>query len=337
MDEKYGGSAVKILATKIADQLVADGLHGKTLFVQTKKTFRSEDKLQKSHIFACMPDSISGKKCIQSRQRLVSRQESIGAPEFPWIPTFVNELAWKAAVQQCADVSNSVSVYSPYVFVKTFLVPALYPKGIPSDVEATLLKEWLIGRGVLEKAFFERRKSVFSFGPDSVLKEEPLSAVDRKPKFVTLKNQVLLDIDINGAMYRFKAGQTLDECVGIFLKVEKDNQRSTYSYIERLIQHIDKPIYERNPENTNRNTFDRIVVTVGLPVYMFETKNQLREAVKEYQQEITKRVIKRIQEDATFKKFGVPIGVLRCSNIFFRQDNTLDYIFELKLLSEEDC
>ena len=101
-------------------------------------------------------------------------------------------------------------------------------------------------------------------------------------------------------------------------------------FIDRLIQRIEAPLFERIPENHNEATFDRIRVFVGLPRYMFDSWYELRDAVLKNRAEIDRRVIRRIEEDRQFKKFELPINFIKLSDVTLLRDHTVEYIFELK-------
>lgn len=120
-------------------------------------------------------------------------------------------------------------------------------------------------------------------------------------------------------------------CVRIYINTELVNQRGVdWPFIDRLVQSIEKPSYEREPWNQNKKTFDRIRVTVNLPRYMFETWDELKQAVKDNRQEINQKVLTKIETDRSFKKFGLPVNVLQLSDVVLCRNYTLEYIFELK-------
>ena len=135
----------------------------------------------------------------------------------------------------------------------------------------------------------------------------------------------------NRAVRQFTVGMTLLECAEIFALSELEYRASPqWSMIDRLIQRISSPKYERVPGNTNTATFDQIRVMVSLPRYLFPTWNDLRQAVVDNRKEIDRRVLGKIETDYRFKKYGVPLNVLRLSEIVLRNDYALEYIFELK-------
>ena len=106
---------------------------------------------------------------------------------------------------------------------------------------------------------------------------------------------------------------------------------STYSFLDRLVQKIERPSYERTPDNRNRDTFDHIRVTVNLAsANLFRDWNSFRDTVKRFLPEINKEVMARIRDDRSFQKFGVPVNVLWATSINLGRDHTLEYVFEIK-------
>jgi hypothetical protein len=87
------------------------------------------------------------------------------------------------------------------------------------------------------------------------------------------------------------------------------------SPVERLVQYISPPVYERFPENKNESTFDRIRMSVGLPAYQYGSWETLQSEVKKYKPEIYRLVIQKLKRDRQFKSFGVPMNFLKLSNV----------------------
>ena len=141
----------------------------------------------------------------------------------------------------------------------------------------------------------------------------------------------------NKASSQFEVGMTLDKCIGIFLQTElAHNVPRELSPIDRLIQGIAPPIYERIPGNNDGATFDRIRITVGVPRYQFDSWEDLQKEVKKYQQEICWRVVQRLEQDRQFKRFGVPINFLKLSNAMLLRDYSIELIFEPKVTAPQE-
>lgn len=138
------------------------------------------------------------------------------------------------------------------------------------------------------------------------------------------------------AVSQFEVGMTLAECIGIFLQTELAcSAPQGLSPVDRLVQYIAPPIFERVPENEDKATFDYIRMTVGLPRYQFDSWNALQDEVQKYQHEIYARVIQKLKEDRQFKSYGVPIGFLKMSDALLLRDFSLEFILELKELKND--
>ena len=133
------------------------------------------------------------------------------------------------------------------------------------------------------------------------------------------------------AVDNFQVGMKLEDCVRIYINTELICHRGAdWPFIDRLVQNI-VACYEREPFNKNTKTFDRIRVSVNLGRYLFETWDELKQAVKAHRSEIDKKVLEKIENDRRFRKYNVPINVLSLSDLVLRRDYTLEYIFELKI------
>ena len=108
------------------------------------------------------------------------------------------------------------------------------------------------------------------------------------------------------------------------------------SHVDRLVQSIALPTYERIPGNNNKATFDHVRMTVGLPRYQFNSWEALQNEVKKYQKEICQRVVQRLEKDRQFRKYGIPINFLKVSDVIMRRDFSMEFIFELKVTSPQN-
>lgn len=112
------------------------------------------------------------------------------------------------------------------------------------------------------------------------------------------------------------------------------NEKKDPSPFERLVQNVSVPVYERVPENRDKNTFDFVRIFVGLPRYQYDTWEDLRAAVKKYRPKIYKRVLEKLDESFQHNKYGVPISFLKLGEVALRRDYTMEFVFELKLQEE---
>ena len=79
-----------------------------------------------------------------------------------------------------------------------------------------------------------------------------------------------------------------------------------------------------------RSTFDRIHITVGLPRYQFNSWEDLQDEVKKYHHEIYQRVIRKLEAERPFKKYGVPLNSLVLSDVMLLYNYSIEFIFEHK-------
>ena len=78
------------------------------------------------------------------------------------------------------------------------------------------------------------------------------------------------------------------------------------SELESILISIYNPIIIRLPENTNRKTFDMIKVEM----YFKERENTF-DIIKRNKKEVLEKAIQKIKDYRSFKKYGVPVNILR--------------------------
>lgn len=130
------------------------------------------------------------------------------------------------------------------------------------------------------------------------------------------------------AATKFKEGASLRECLVVFLNETIVRRNVIYTEMERIVQRIERPVYEREPGNQNKNTFDRIRCSVCLCSYL--TWDELKRYIRKWKQDIVWMVEQRIENDNRFQRFGVPINFLHLSALTLTRDFTLEFVFELK-------
>lgn len=250
-----------------------------------------------------------------------------------WTPTFIDKETWQKAAkafQPRHDLKYNVEYY---------LLPEMkgYFSAMTDDELNALIREFLMQFGVLNSPIRQISGNSYYFNDDEVYtldKGSLLFPYEGRMKFhlFTVRDYSSFNMNVWAkASKQFKPGMTLSECIAIFLKTSLEPKPiADLQFIDRLIQHIHPPEYERVPENTNETTFDRIRVSVGLPRFMFETWDELRMAVRDNRKEIDRRVIQKIEQDRQFQKFNVPLNYIKLSEALLRKNYSLEYIFELK-------
>lgn len=103
--------------------------------------------------------------------------------------------------------------------------------------------------------------------------------------------------------------------------VQKANTWNPSEYILS----VEKPIYRRATGNTKKNTFDFIDLMM-----VTRSNDCTRERILENKEEIFHKAITAIENDRSFKKFGVPVGVLKMYQFSIKNNSLLTIHFCLK-------
>lgn len=131
------------------------------------------------------------------------------------------------------------------------------------------------------------------------------------------------------AICSLKEGDTIEKFKQILETVEYE-ERPKPSGIERFVTKIEKPVFERVPENPKTNTFDYIIVDVNIVTDWDEDR---REYIQKHRKEIFEKALQKVEGDRTFQRFGIPINFLRISTVTLKRDSVLEFILELKQLN----
>lgn len=312
------GCAWSIAARTIARRLEADGIVDQVI---AKRPY------YKSHIFL--------RVASDGRELRVYSLGGDNPPEGPlWVPSFLDAGLWQQAAQK-------FRVYRGLdENILHYLLPEMedYLQSIPHAELVSMTRDFLIEYGVINQPIRQRG------GVTTYFNENAIYSLDKAKRF-PIEGRLkfhLFDVSGTGAAFfsnsvwrkaasSFEAGMTLDACIEIFLKTKMVHQAPRKpSPVDRLVQYITPPVYERVPGNNNEATFDRIRITVGLPRYQFDSWEALRDEVKTYQREIAQRVVQKLEESPRFKRYCVPVNFLKLSNITLLRDFSLEFIFELK-------
>ena len=136
------------------------------------------------------------------------------------------------------------------------------------------------------------------------------------------------DIIRRKAIVFMEVGDTIDRFMEL-LSTTKLQKHGPLEGLDRFICKIDKPIFSRTPENPSSMTFDFIHVDVSI-VSEDVIPNRI-EYIKKNKNEILQRVLKKVADSPQFKKYGVPINILRLSKItLIKSQSLIEIIFEVK-------
>lgn len=313
------GCAWSITARTITQKLVTDGIAGKTI---AKKPRYKRD------VWLRVIDDGNGQAHIKwdFADKLVE--------EPLWVPSFIDEGIWTRAVSKFpfdGRLDENVVKY---------LLPEMdeYLQSIPDSELISMTRDFLIENGVLNQPIQQRKGKTYYFDKNEIysLDKAELFPIEGKIKFHIFTVRGPGRACFNSGLWlkaasQFEVGMTLKECIGIFLKTElKHNIPQVPTPIDRLVQYIASPVFEREPGNIDESTFDRIRITVGLPRYQFDSWEALRNEVNKYQKEIYQRVIQKLEQDRSFMGYGVPLNFLKLSNAILLRDFSMEFIFELK-------
>ena len=130
------------------------------------------------------------------------------------------------------------------------------------------------------------------------------------------------------ALSKLETGDKLEKIDEYCQEVVKEAEEKQAS-LERFVTRIFKPDFVCVPENPNKKTtFDYIHVDVNLVMHWDNDKEKF---IRTNAKKIAEMVLKSIENEKTFKKYGVPIEFLKIANVTLRRDlNSLHYVFELK-------
>lgn len=318
IDKKTGkGCAWSIASRSIAKRLIADGIMDKPF---ARKQTRSSYRL------------LSAEKFSDDRVIITWRRGSGLADEALWTPSFIEAEIWKRGTSRFRPLEQLV------INVENYLLPEMgeYLQSI-SEVElVSLTRDFLLEHGVINTPISQHKGNTYYFNEKEVYsldKKSELFPYEKRIKFslFNAEHETCFNLNVwRKAVSQFEVGMTLDECIIIFLKTELARSvPQDHSPLDSLVQYIYSPIYERVPGNQDETTFDYIRMTVGLPRYKFDSWEALQDEVKKYQHEIYRQVLQRIKKDRKFKRYCVPLSLLKLSDAILRHDFSIEYIFEL--------
>lgn len=322
------GCALSMASKTVTKELVADGIVGKPIYRKLRMNSKRNYDLFRAVKFK------------HNKYVYVMSQKDGGVDENPlWTPSFLDAGIWEQAVSKFPSSERLDQS------VEKYLLPKMdeYLQGISDAELVSLTRDLLMEHGVINKPVCQHNGKTYYFDENGVYsldKKAERFPYEGRQKFNIFKITCETCFNMNvwsKAASQFKAGMTLDECIGIFLQTElAHNVPQKPTPVDRLIQSISSPIYECVPGNDNRSAFDRIRITVGLPRYQFNSWEALQNEVKTYQREIFRRVVQRLEQDRQFKRYGIPINFLTLSNVMLLRDYSIEFIFEPKVTTPPD-
>lgn len=308
------GCALSIVSKAITGKLIADGIVDQPIFRPPRKS-------------RCVVLTVVE---YEDELRVLSKKSSELANKPLWTPSFIDAEIWAQAVSRFRSYKRLDKN------VENYLLPEMedYLQSISDAELISIVRDFLVEHGIINTPISQRTGKTYYFNDIETysLDKEKLFPYEKRQKFNIFKiwGETCFNINVwRTAVLQFEVGMTLNECIGIFLRTElAHNVPQEPSPIDRLVQYIAPPVFERAPENSNESTFDYIRITVGLPRYQFNSWGDLKNEVKKYQHEIYERVVQKLENDSQFKKYGVPINHLRLSSVMLLRDFSVEFIFE---------
>lgn len=321
IDKRTGrGCALSIASKTVARRLVDDGIDGKVIAWKFRK-YRCESI--RIAAFGTGLEDI-----------YVVLRKGVGATEQPlWTPTFIEPAIWQQAASQFWPGERLDRC------VEKYLLPEMedYLQSLTDSTLVSMVREFLLDHGVVNKPIRQCRGITYYFTENEVYTQDTESALfpfEKRLRFnlFDVSNETCVNSAVwTKATTHFKPGMSLMECIGVFLETKNElRPPREFSPLEQLVQEIYPPVFEREPENENTATFDRIRVSVGLPRYHFPSWEVLRSEVKIHRHEIYRLVLDKLENDRRFKRYGVPINFLKLSDVTLLRNYSLEFIFELK-------
>lgn len=102
----------------------------------------------------------------------------------------------------------------------------------------------------------------------------------------------------------------------------------TTSEVKNFIYHIERPIFERETDNKNKNTFD--FIRIRLSIASKEKYSNQKQFIKNNLKDIASIALTKIQNTKYYQKYGIPINYLRLTNAIITIDGQLELLFCLK-------
>ncbi len=129
------------------------------------------------------------------------------------------------------------------------------------------------------------------------------------------------------AYAKLKDGDTLEDLKRYYHSVIL-GKKEPLKELDYFVTKICQPIFIKEPENPDPNTFDYIHIDVNLAITW---KSDKKDYFIQHQPEINDMVVKKLQSNKQFQKYNIPINYLKISKItLMNQRRTIQYVFELK-------
>ena len=263
IDKRTGrGCALSIASKTVALRLVDDGIVGKVI---SRKFLK----------YRCDSIRIAAFGTGLEDIYVVLRKGGGEAEQPLWTPTFIDPAIWQQAASQFWPGERLDRC------VEKYLLPEMedYLQSLSHSALVSMVREFLLDHGVVNKPIRQCRGITYYFTENEVYTQDAESTLfpyEKRLRFnlFEVSNETCFNSAVwTKAATHFMPGMSLRECIGVFLRTKIDVRPPREpSPIDQLVQGISPPVFEREPENENTATFDRIRISVGLPRYHFSSK-----------------------------------------------------------------
>ena len=187
-----------------------------------------------------------------------------------------------------------------------------------------------------EKYYFFNDEGIYSCLDRKSMLKSGIRAQRYKKKYLAVNIDKLIKLlgkeydryFLKEALLKMKIGDKLEKLENCYNEVLKEDERFSNS-VERFVTLIEKPDFVCVPENPKKSTtFDYIHVDINL---VTEWETDKKEFINKNIEKITAMVLESIANNGKFKRYGVPINILKIAGITLRNDlNSMHYVFEIK-------
>lgn len=102
----------------------------------------------------------------------------------------------------------------------------------------------------------------------------------------------------------------------------------TFDTVDKFVLRIDKPKIERELTNPNKDTFDFVRIFLAIP----QKHPNRSQFIRNHLKEINRMALAKIQNNTSYKRYGVPINFLRLTEYTITRQSELMLLYELKAL-----
>lgn len=131
----------------------------------------------------------------------------------------------------------------------------------------------------------------------------------------------------NSHFEEISSKEAIERRKALMTKQGKTEDMDVSFEVGQFVQSIRGPSLERDPNNKDKNTFDRIRMFVGIPHTWYMDKKRF---IESHKNEICGLVVNKLGKNRSYQKYGVPVNFLRMSSCTTTRQDQIEMLFELK-------